>query len=173
MKKLLTFAALGALALAGAVYAQTIPIPQVQTITSATDLVQIIPRGVPSSPSVYAPAAALNTQEVYAKVALTTASNYTTSPGYVQAFSNFQTDILLTSSTTILYDYFTFAPNPSDGAKECIYSNATVTSAYPTANTSVNAQVVNSNNTITSMTANARYCFLYSASNLTWDRDGQ
>ena len=173
MKKLLTFAALGALALAGAVYAQTTPIQQVQTINPTTDLMQIIPRGAPSAQSFYVPPSALATQEQYAKLALTTSASYTSSPGYIATFSNFQADILLTATTAILYEYIVFAPNPSDGARECIYANQTVTSAYPTANTTVNAQVVNANNTITSMTANARYCFLYSASNLQWDRDGQ
>ena len=168
MKKLLTFAALGALALAGAVYAQVLPITQVQTIKSATDLVQIIPGGQPSSPSVYAPAGALNTQEVYQKINLSTTN---TSPAYTVAFSNFQSDIVIQALGTITYTYINFAPNPSDGARECVYANQTVTTAYPTANTTVNTQVVNASNTITSLTASTRTCFIYSASNLTWDRD--
>ena len=165
MKKIL-LAALGVL-VAGVALAQTIPIQQVQII-NPTDLIQVIPRGQPQSQSFYAPPAALSSQELYAKVALTASSTYTTTPGYNNTFSNFQSDILVTAPGTVPYLYFTFAPNPSDGARECFYSNQTVTAAYPTANT---GQTVNSSNTLTAMTASTRYCFLYSLSNLTWDRD--
>ena len=90
---------------------------------------------------------------------------------YTVSFSNYQSDIIIQAAGTITYTYINFAPNPSDGARECVYANQTVTTAYPTANTTVNAQVVNASNTITSLTASTRTCFLYSASNLTWDRD--
>ena len=166
MKKVLIIAALGVLAAAGVAWAQTTPVQQVQTINPTTDLIQIIPRGQPQAQSFYAPPSALASQEQYSKVTLTGQP----ATSYTQTFSNFQTDLVLLAGSTVSYAYINFAPNPSDGARECFYSNQTVTAAYPTANT---GQTVNANNTLTSMTANARYCFLYSASNLIWDRDGQ
>lgn len=165
MKKILTLAALGVAALDGVAFAQVIGIAQAPLVHPTTDLIQIIPNGQPSSQSFYIPPAALSSQEQYSKVTLT---GQPTS-AYTQTFSNFQTDLVLLASGTISYAYINFAPAPSDGARECVYANQTVTLAYPTANT---GQTVNSSNTITSMTASTRYCFLYSASNLTWDRDG-
>ncbi len=166
MKKLLTFAALGVLGLAGVAFAQSIGIPQVPVIHPTTDLIQIVPNGQPQSQAQFAIPAALASQEQYQKI------NYSvtaTSPAYTVSFSNFQTDIVIQAAGTITYTYINFAPAPSDGARECVYANQTVTTAYPTANT---GQTVNASNTITAMTASTRYCFLYSASNLTWDRDG-
>jgi hypothetical protein len=170
MKRLLIGAAF-ALAFAGQAFAQSTPLPTVPTVTPTSDVLQIIPRGAPSAQNLYVPLSGVQSSEQYAKVAITTASNYSTSPGYSNTFQNFQSDILVTAPGTLSYLYFTFAPNPSDGARECFYANQTVTTAYPTANTTLNAQVVNASNTITSMTASTRYCFLYSVSNLQWDRD--
>jgi hypothetical protein len=167
MKKILTFAALGVLALAGVAFAQSIGVPTVSVIHPTTDLMQVVPNGQPQAQAQYATPAAIVTQEQYQKINLSTTN---TSPAYTVSFANTQADILITASGTITYTYINFAPNPSDGARECFYSNQTVTTAYPTANT---GQTVNSSNTLTAMTANARYCFLYSASNLVWDRDGQ
>jgi hypothetical protein len=171
MKRILTFATLGVLAAVGVAFAQSVPVPQVSVIHPTTDLIQVVPNGQPSAQAQFAQPAALSSQELYAKVALTGASTYTTTPGYSNTFSNYQSDIMITAPGTIPYLYFTFAPNPSDGARECMYSNQTVTAATPVANTTVNPQVVNANNTITSLTASTRVCFLFSASNLTWDRD--
>lgn len=165
MKKLLIGAALGVLVACGFAFAQVQPIPTVSSINPTTDLIQIIPRGQPSAQSVFATPAQLATQEQYVKLNMTAAPPVA---GYTQTFANSQSDVMLLANATISYFYFTFAPNPSDGARECFYANQTVTSAYPTANT---GQTVNSSNTITSMTASTRYCFLYSASNTTWDRD--
>lgn len=58
MKKLLAAAAIASI-FASAAFAQSIPLPQVTTLTPGKDLVQVIPNGVPTNSNVYATVATL------------------------------------------------------------------------------------------------------------------
>jgi hypothetical protein len=59
------------------------------------------------------------------------------------------------------------AAAPSDGARECIFtSGAAITTLVVAANT---GQTIN--NAVTSLSANTGACYLFSRSNLTWDRN--
>lgn len=165
MKKLIFATALAVVALAGAAIAQTVAVPQVSTLNPTADRVQIVPNGAPSARSVYASPAQLGTTGYYVKVPaadILTAHNTT---GYTWTFANYQGELLLDPSGTLEYAYITFSPNPSDGARQCIFSTAATTALYPTANT---GQTVN--DALTAGVANTRYCYTYGASNLTWDR---
>jgi hypothetical protein len=57
------------------------------------------------------------------------------------------------------------AAAPSDGARECVFSADIVTTLVVSANTGQSI-----NNAATSLAANASACYIYSLSNLTWDR---
>jgi hypothetical protein len=157
INRTLLSAAAAALAFAGLAYAQSVPVPQVPII-NPTDLIQVVPLGQPSAQSKYATPAQITSQLGYAKYSPLTAFSYT--------FANSQSDIVLTHSTTIAQGTITFAAAPSDGARECVFAQNTVTTLNLAANT---GQTLN--NAVTTIAAAARVCYLYSISNLTWDRD--
>lgn len=154
--------ALGALALlliAGAAtgIAQVITLPQVQVI-HPTDLLQVIPYGQPSTGNVYATPAQITSQNGYYKSIPATNFTYT--------FSNSTSYAAFAPSGGLTTGTVTLAAAPSDGARECIFSTQTITSLTVNANT---GQTIN--NAVTTLSANTSACYLYSASNLTWDRD--
>jgi hypothetical protein len=69
-------------------------------------------------------------------------------------------------TTTLSAVTIVLAAAPSDGARECIFSGGYgVTTVVVAANTGQSI-----NNAVTSFAANVGACYLYSASNLTWDR---
>ncbi len=138
--------------------AQTISVPQV-AIIGPNDLVAIVPGGVPSAQTKYAKPAQITSQSGYVKASPLTAFSYT--------FGNSQSDLVLTHSTTIAQGTVTFAPAPSDGARECVFAQNTVT----TLNLAAGASTQTLNNAVTTIAAAARVCYLFSLSNLTWDRD--
>lgn len=157
--------ALGLVALIGAgtaIVAQVISVPQVTTIAPTLDRVQIVPRGQPSAQSVYAAPSQINVAKRYVKATLTTGS---TATGYTNTFSNDQALLTFDAGMTMSYTYITMAPNPSDGTEACFFSTGTVTTLYLSANTGQSL-----NDAAASLVANTRYCYLYSLSNLTWDR---
>lgn len=156
MKKLSWIAAAALVGFAGAVLAQTIAVPQVQII-NPTDLVQVVPGGIPSAQSKYAIPAQITSQMGYQKQSPITAFSYT--------FGNSQSLIVLTNSTTVAQGTITFAAAPSDGANECLYAQNIVTTlnlVAPTGQTLDNA--------VTTIGAAAQVCYLFSISNATWDR---
>lgn len=167
MKKTFILAAAVVVALAGLAIAQTVP--QVSTLNPTADRVQVVPNGSPGVGNVYASPAQLATTGYYVKkttaqfTAMTAAN--VGNGSYSFTFANYQGELLLDPGGTLAYAYVTFAPNPSDGARACVFSTGTVTALYPTANT---GQTVN--DAITAGVAATRYCYTYSASNLTWDR---
>lgn len=140
-----------------AALAQVIPIPGV-SIINPTDLIQVVPRGVPSAQSQYATPAQLTSQMGYVKVSPATGFSYT--------FGNSQSVLVLTNTTTVALGTVTLASAPSDGAQECIFAQNTVTTLGVLANT---GQTID--NAVTTLTAAAKVCYLYSISNATWDRD--
>lgn len=143
------------LALAGAVHSQ-VPLPQV-TIINPTDLIQVVPLGQPSAQSRYATPAQITSQSGYYKS--TPISNFTFT------FGNSQTTAAFTPAGTLNYGYVTFAPNPSDGAQQCVFSTNAITTLYLSAST---GQTLTG--AATTLAANGKLCYLYSLSNATWNR---
>ena len=163
-------ALLGAAIFQGGAIAQSITLPQVPTVNPTADRVQVIPNGQPSSQSVYASPSELRATSLTVKTTPTSAPGTGTGAyavGYVSYFSNYQTDLILSGATTMSYAYVVFAPAPSDGAQECVFSKPAVTTLTFVF---VNGTGQAANNAATSLSANSRTCFIYSASNLTWDR---
>jgi hypothetical protein len=156
-KKIAVAAGLAFLLLSGAVLSQSISVPQVSVI-NPTDLFQIIPKGMPVAGNVYATPAQITSQFGYYKSA--------PGSGFTFTYGNTQTYAAFAPSGTIAYGYVTFAPAPSDGARECLFTTNTITTLYLAANTSQTL-----NNAVTTLAANTSACYLYSASNTSWDRD--
>ncbi len=156
MKKTWIAAALGVLALGAYALAQVITVPTV-TVVNPTDLIQIIPGGIPSAGNVYATPSQITSQSAYYKSVPLTNFTFT--------FGNNQSVAAFRPAGTLAGAYVTFAPAPSDGAQECIFSTQTFTALYLAANTGQSL-----NNAATSLTALAHVCYTYGASNATWDR---
>jgi hypothetical protein len=84
---------------------------------------------------------------------------------FTVTFTGAITDAVLNPSGTIATGYAYLNSTPFDGLRNCIFTTQTVTSFTP----SVSAgQTLN--NATTSIAANAKQCWTYSASNTTWDR---
>ena len=154
--KTLIAAGVGVLTFAGFAISQTVTVPQV-TVINPTDLFQVIPLGRPTSGNVYANAGLVTNQFSYKKYGANASGTYT--------FSNGQSYIILTPGTTVASLTIVMEATPSDGARECVFSNSIITTLAIVANT---GQTIN--NAATSLSAAAGACYSYSASNLTWDR---
>lgn len=86
--------------------------------------------------------------------------------GFSLTFANAQGDLLLRPAGTLAAGYVTLAPLPPDGRRACIFSTQTITTLYLTKGAA--AQTLN--DAVTTLAANARVCYTYGLSNLTWDR---
>ena len=144
------------LALSTAVLSQTISVPQV-SIINPTDLIQVIPGGNPRAGNQYATPAQITSQSGYYKSAPGSLFNFT--------FSNTQSTAAFDPAGTLAYGYVTFSPAPSDGAQQCFFSTAAITTLYLAANTGQTLA-----DAVTTLAANARNCYLYSQSTATWNR---
>lgn len=114
--------------------------------------------GLATPTHVYVSARQITSQTGYYKSSPATGFTYTFANTVTRAaFSNTSAD----STATI-----TLAPSPSDGARECMFSVGGVTTLTLNANAGQSI-----NNAVTSLTADVAACYLYSASNTTWDRD--
>lgn len=80
-------------------------------------------------------------------------------------FANNQTEMLFEPGSGVTYAYIELAAAPTDGQQVCVFSTQTITTLYLNANS---GQTIN--NAITTLSANAHACYLYSLSNKTWDR---
>lgn len=160
LNKTLLAAGVGLLAFAGVAISQSVSVPQVSVI-HPTDLFQVIPLGQPKAASVYSTAPLITTQFGYVKL---TPNTYT-GVAAAYTFGPSQSYFVLSPSTTIANLSIMLAAAPSDGARECVFTSNTITAFGLLANT---GQTIN--NAITALTANTGACYLYSASNLTWDR---
>ena len=80
-------------------------------------------------------------------------------------FGNSQTFAAFAPSTTLATGVVTLAPNPSDGARECVFSTQIISTLTLNANTG--QSIVNA---ATALTANGSACYIYSLSNATWNR---
>lgn len=156
MKRLIWLAIAFALALVGAPAFAQVTLPTLPSI-GPTDLFQDIPGGQPGPGWVFVTGAQLTSQYGYVKrVPLT---------GFTLTFGNSQSYLALNPAGTLATGTVTLAPAPSDGAKECIFTTQTITSLTVSANTGQSI-----NNAVTTLSANTGVCYLYSASNTTWDR---
>jgi hypothetical protein len=145
---------------------QTISVPQIGPglLNATVDRLQYLLNGYPAGPgSQYvSPAQVLGTSK-YAKYTAGLANG----GGYNWYFGQDQQYIQLNFAGTESYSYLTLEPLPSDGARECVFTTGAITSVYLAAYSA--SQTVNSG--ITTLAANTGACYLYSASNTTWDRD--
>lgn len=146
-----------ALGLGVAAWAQSYPPPQVTNI-GPTDLIQIIVGGRGSAQNVYATGALVTAQKGYYKsIPLT---------GFTYTFGNAATSLaVFNPAGTLSTGAITLAASPNDGEDACFFSTGAVSTLTLAANTGQSI-----NNAVTAATANVRYCYLYSASNSTWDR---
>lgn len=166
MKKFLAgLAFAGLLACGSYALAQSYPPAQVPSVHPTTDLMPVVPNGAPSSNQQFLTPSQITSSSFYVKIT-TAGLPYT---GYAGTFANNQSAIILINGAGITYFYATFAPSPSDGAKECVSSGGSVLQAlYATANT---GQTVNNSGGATGVSlTNATACWTFSLSNLTWDR---
>ena len=155
LRSLLIGAGLSA-ALAAIAIAQSVSVPSRGVITQA-DLIQVIPNGAPSAQSVYNTIPQItNVSGYYKSVPLT---------GWTYTFTSGVTFAAFNPAGTLATGFIYLSPSPSDGTRNCIFS----TQAY-TALTLYAASGQTLNNAVTSLSANTSACYLYSASNLTWDR---
>jgi len=155
MKYLVIAAGVGFLGLSAAVLAQ-VAVPQV-SIINPTDLIQVIPLGQPSAQSKYATPAQITSQSGYYKSAPASLFSFT--------FGNSQSTAAFDPAGTLAYGYVTFSPAPSDGAQQCVFSTAAITTLYLSANTGQTLA-----DAATTLAANGKLCYLYSLSNATWNR---
>lgn len=141
-----------------AALAQVYPVPPIPQHV-ASDLIQVVPNGVPSAQSVYEPWNGVTNVYGYYKNGTGTAS-ITLNTGANISFVQFAN----ASAIANLYLYLPTAP--LDGAQDCYFSIGGVTAMTLYAGVTTDTL----NNAITAMTANTRYCYLYSKSNVSWDR---
>lgn len=152
-------AAVGALFLAGMAIAQS-TVPQVQSARPFLDLVQIIPGGGASAQNQYTPWASVTNVYGYYKAGTGT-QNQTYPFGSNVTFASFQNASAMNTA------YIYLASAPFDGAQDCFFSIGGITNITMYGGTT--SQTLN--NAVTTLAANTRVCYNYSASNTAWDRD--
>lgn len=148
------------LGVVGYVVAQTIPVPQVTTVNPNNDLIQVVPNGSPGAAEVYAVPALVTNVAGYYKSIPTTNNVYTF--GTNVSYAAFRPAGTLAAMSVYL------AANPSDGARNCMFTTQTVTSFNVFANNA--NQSINSAILAAALSANTIACYTYGASNATWDR---
>jgi hypothetical protein len=160
MKKTLFAAALGLLALGAVALSQGITIPFVSNTHQSTDGIQIIPNGTaPQAGNVYATPGQITNVYGYYKSVPTNVLTYT--------FGANVTYAMFAPAGTLATAAITLAANPSDGARNCFFTTQILSSTTVSANT---GQTVNNGLSAASVAANTGVCYVYSASNSTWDR---
>lgn len=148
-----------ALGIAGYALAQTITVPQVSTINPNNDVIQVIPGGAPAANEVFAPAALITNVYGYYKSAPLT--------GFVYTFAKNVTYAAFNPAGTIANFFVSLPANPSDGARACIFTTQIMSTLLVSPTTA--GQLIN--NAINgALAANTSVCYLFSASNATWDR---
>lgn len=156
MKKILVGAAIGLLGLGAVAVAQTIVIPQLQTI-GTSDLFQDVPNGNPSVGNQYVTAAQIAGVPGYQNGGtIVTSAAFTFNHGVTDYFAHAAATLALVTPTT--------EANPSDGQRECYYLDQTTTSLAWTANT---GQTIGAN-VATAGVAKTPNCITYSKATATW-----
>lgn len=155
----------GLLVAAGLAVAQTYPPPQAPTIHNTTDLIQIVPNGIPSAQAQFAAPGQISNAPQYVKNVVGAAGTVQTT--YTNYFAQAQTYVLMILTATEPYGYSYSALAPSDGARECTTaSGGTITNFYFQAS---GTQTV-TGGAVGSLSSGSSACFTYSLSNTTWDR---
>jgi hypothetical protein len=135
-------------------FAQSIPVPLLPN-TTPSDVVQDIPGGVPSAQNKYVTIGTIAGVPNYVyNVPLT---------GFSLTFGNSQVWEILNPAGTLATGTLTFAPNPSDGQRECVVSSQAQTAITFTANTG--QTVVGAPSALVAGTA---VCFAYVLPIATW-----
>lgn len=172
MKKLLGVLALLAITIAGGIgLAQTIAVPQV-TIVNPTDLFQIVPYGLPRAGNQYAVPAQITSQSGYYKAAwVVTGTPAAGLPyaSYTYQFGNSTSFFDVTQSGAVSALYVYLAQAPSDGDRDCMYAQGGTWLLGLYLSSPGTGQTLD--NGVTALTAATQVCYLYSASNTTWDRN--
>lgn len=157
-------AAFGLFVGVGYAIAQTYPPPFVQSLNQAADAVPIVSGGRPQAPSYYATPAQLDSVYGYIKQ-----SQAESSGALTVTLGNSVSYLLLTGSQltsgTVTIN-FPGGATPNDGQKFCLRSVSGVTSG---ATIAYGPSGPTFTTTPTSLTAATSYCYLFSASNSTWD----
>jgi hypothetical protein len=162
--KYLAAGLLAALTIGGGLAVAQIVLPYV-VIINPTDAIQVVPYGQPSIGNKYALPSQITSQSAYYKSSSINVTGPTSN--YTFSFANNQQWADFANASAAAYLYINFATGPSDGAKECVFSVGGVTTLYLAAPGT--GQTLN--NAVTTMAANTNYCYLFSLSNLDWDRD--
>lgn len=81
-------------------------------------------------------------------------------------FAATQNRLVLKPAGTLAFGYVQMAPSPvPDGREACLFSTAAITTLYLTAPSDQTIA-----DAVTTLAANGKVCYLYSLSNLTWNR---
>lgn len=159
MKKLLLGIAAASLLLTGLVLSQTISIPQLTT-THLGDLYQVVPNGLPVVGNQYVTQSTLTNAAGYYKSVPTSGLTYSFAQGVTYAAFN------PAGGINSLYVYL--AASPSDGTRNCVFT--TQAFAGPMTFYAGTGATVDNGTISGGIAANAGVCYIYSASNATWDR---
>ena len=154
--RLLVTGLLGAALLGGAVIAAS-TLPQVVSV-GPTDLIQVIPQGVPSAGNKYGTAAQINGVVGYVNGGVA-------STGWAHTFGNAETNFFMQPAGALATGAITAAPKPGDGQRECFLSTQTQTAITWTANTGQSIT-----NAPTAGVAMTPVCMTWNAATSTWLR---
>lgn len=158
MKKIAFPVGLCLAGIAGFAVAQ-VTLPKVASI-GTTDLVQILPGGVPSAGNQYVIAGKIAGVPLYVDLgAATTGNTYTFAAG--------QKNMIMRPAGTLAAVTLVTEAAPSDGQEECFLSTQTTTSLTWNANTGQSISGAPS-----AGVANTRVCMLYNKTAATWYRAG-
>lgn len=142
-----------------AAWGQNVPYPPIQPLITPSDTIPIVQGGAPAAQQKYVIPAQITSQMGYQKVSPVTGFTYT--------FGNSQSIILFTGTVTPLSGTVTFAAAPSDGDNGCLFSQGGISTLA--LSIGATGQVID--NAITTLAALTKVCYLYNASNGTWDRN--
>ncbi len=158
MKKRTIVASLAIAAIAGFAVAQVV-VPKLPTF-GPTDLVQIIPGGVPTTSNQYIVAGKIAGAPLYVDLGVATTGNTFT-------FAQGQTNMIMRPAGTLAAVTLVTELTPSDGQMECFLSTQTTTALTWNA-----AAGLSISGAPTAGVANVRACMLFNKAALTWYRAG-
>lgn len=159
MKKLVLGIGVAFLGFVGLALSQVISVPTL-VLTHLNDLYQVVPNGVPSAQSQYVSQATLTNATGYYKSVPTNGLTYSFAQGITYAAFN------PAGGISSLYIYLAAAP--SDGTRNCVFT--TQAFAGPMTFYAGTGATVNNGSLSGGIAANAGACYVYGASNATWDR---
>lgn len=135
--------------------AAQVTLPQVQRVDPVADLIQVIPRGVPTSGNQYATVEQVNQDGLQSPVPLT---------AFSLQFNNGTSYFIIRPAGTLATGTFTFDPNAGNGQRACIQSTQTQTAVVVAPGTN---QTI-AGTPVTAMVAGTTYCWKYVYGAATW-----